>query len=540
MARSKVKQWVDEILTSSGFNAELDNILDNALEVISPLTGTLDANGQKIILDGDQDTSIHASTDDIIDFEAQGFDVLKVDGQTASSVNGITIASSATGNPVLITMRGDDDRGMNFRALNGEEMLNLAATAAAVNEITITSADTGNNPTISCTGEANTGIDFENSEGEEILILDSVASSVNEVTISSAGTGVGPTITSSGETDVPLNITTAGTGALNLNTGGTGNIVVNAGATGTVDLGNAAVSWPNSDGAAANYALVTDGSATASFVSNVIATGTATSTLMPLPRSYLAGLQLAHDPDGDNEAEISIAAGECRNEASVNDTNMLLSSLLKKTIDTTWAAGDGGGLNATDFASGGSDAEANTWYYVFLIENGSGTVDAGFDKNIAATNLLSDSSYTKYRRIGAVRTDAAKDILDFVQYGDYFMWETVQDTAATTVSDANLQTLDLVYVPTGLNVEATVNVYFADGSDTIGYVQGGDGADVAASATTGAHTHAESATGGTRSGANQGRYWTDTSRQIQHRWNQAVTSFNVGVVGYLDRRGRDD
>lgn len=41
-------------------------------------TGTFDMDGNKIDLDGDQDTSIHASTDDQIDFEIGGTDVLRM------------------------------------------------------------------------------------------------------------------------------------------------------------------------------------------------------------------------------------------------------------------------------------------------------------------------------------------------------------------------------------------------------------------------------------------------------------------------------
>ena len=78
MAISRAKTWVKEVLTFADLNAEFDNIINNALSLISPLTGNLDVDANKIILDGDQDTSIRADTDDQIDFEIGGTDKFKM------------------------------------------------------------------------------------------------------------------------------------------------------------------------------------------------------------------------------------------------------------------------------------------------------------------------------------------------------------------------------------------------------------------------------------------------------------------------------
>lgn len=49
MAISRVKTWsAGEVLTAADLNAEFNNILDNALSLISPLTGTLDVNNQQL------------------------------------------------------------------------------------------------------------------------------------------------------------------------------------------------------------------------------------------------------------------------------------------------------------------------------------------------------------------------------------------------------------------------------------------------------------------------------------------------------------
>ena len=69
MSLARVKTWSSgEVLNASDLNAEFDNLLSNALSLVSPITGTLDLNGNELVLDLDADTSITADTDDQIDF----------------------------------------------------------------------------------------------------------------------------------------------------------------------------------------------------------------------------------------------------------------------------------------------------------------------------------------------------------------------------------------------------------------------------------------------------------------------------------------
>jgi hypothetical protein len=50
MAISRVKVWVaNEVLTASDLNGEYNNILNNALALISPLTGNLDFNNKQAV-----------------------------------------------------------------------------------------------------------------------------------------------------------------------------------------------------------------------------------------------------------------------------------------------------------------------------------------------------------------------------------------------------------------------------------------------------------------------------------------------------------
>ena len=75
MALARVTTWSSgEVLTAAALNAEFDNVLSNALSLVSPITGTLDLNGFELILDADADTSITADTDDQIDFRMAAAD----------------------------------------------------------------------------------------------------------------------------------------------------------------------------------------------------------------------------------------------------------------------------------------------------------------------------------------------------------------------------------------------------------------------------------------------------------------------------------
>ena len=79
---SRTKNWIAERLNFADLNAEF-NVLFNAQQDIGwPRDGTVatDFDGNELILDGDQDTSITADTDDQIDIRVGGVDVMKITG----------------------------------------------------------------------------------------------------------------------------------------------------------------------------------------------------------------------------------------------------------------------------------------------------------------------------------------------------------------------------------------------------------------------------------------------------------------------------
>lgn len=246
MALSRVKSWSSgEVLTASDLNSEFNNILNNARSLISPLTGSLDMDGYEFILDGDADSSLTADTDDKLDLRLGAFDSFIFDGTTASSVNGITFTTAATGNGATIASHGETNVPITLRGKgtgrvilgqatatgvqlladqpitdsNNNELLKFTATGSAVNEFTVVNAATGNRPQLKSSGESNTGLELRDSNSNELLIFESTASAVNEVAITNNSTGAGPVIKSSGETNVPLNLRGKGTGNITLQDG---------------------------------------------------------------------------------------------------------------------------------------------------------------------------------------------------------------------------------------------------------------------------------------------------------------------------------
>lgn len=154
MALSRVKTWAaSEILSASDLNAEFNSLLSNALTLISPITGTLDLDGNELILDSDADSSIQADTDDQIDIKLGGTDIFRL-FTVATAVNGIDFYGSATGNqPYLQAIGTDSDFGLDIYDSNGNEIIITDGVASAVNELAVTNSATGNPVLLSATGD---------------------------------------------------------------------------------------------------------------------------------------------------------------------------------------------------------------------------------------------------------------------------------------------------------------------------------------------------------------------------------------------------
>lgn len=139
-----------------------------------------------------------------------------------------------------------------------------------------------------------------------------------------------------------------------------------------------------------------------------------------LPAGYISGLTMgrnAGEPAGEYR-DIEVQTGSCRDAA--NGMNMVVSTALIKRFDATLAKGTGvGGYPLTSLGA----RQVSTWYRFFLIgKSSNGEVDAGFDTDAAAANLLTDfnniggeSGWDSYRQLGWVRTTggSASELVPF-------------------------------------------------------------------------------------------------------------------------------
>lgn len=121
-----------------------------------------------------------------------------------------------------------------------------------------------------------------------------------------------------------------------------------------------------------------------------------------LPIDYLSGLRCTSAADDDHD--ITTATGSCRDSANLFD--IVLGSAITKQLDAAWSEGNNFGGLPTGVTLAGPE-----WLYYFVIAKDDGTVDAGFDDNASATNLLVDATgYIYFRHIASVYTDASNNI----------------------------------------------------------------------------------------------------------------------------------
>lgn len=173
-----------------------------------------------------------------------------------------------------------------------------------------------------------------------------------------------------------------------------------------------------------------------------------------LLQGFISGLTIANNST-DSDHDVDIATGVATDNG--NAVFMRLSSALTKQIDVDWASGnDAGGFPS------GLTLSTDTTYHIFLVDDSNGDIDAGFDTSLSATNLLSDTGGSLYRRIGSVLTDGSSNIQAFFVYeisggGMDVYW----DSPALDFNDTNPGTSAVtrtLNVPTGINVEAHLSI----------------------------------------------------------------------------------
>jgi len=246
-----------------------------------------------------------------------------------------------------------------------------------------------------------------------------------------------------------------------------------------------------------------------------------------LPIAIVDGLTLSNNVSDANN-DIDIAAGKAADSAGTE--NMVLSSSLTKRLDAVWAVGTNqGGLDTGTKAN-------STWYHVWLIKRpDTGVVDVLFSTSATAPTM--PTSYTKKRRIGAVKTNGSGNIIAFLQYGDEFLWLSPPaldvDTAVLSTTRTNYT---LASVPSGIVVSANINAGCYNAAARMIYISNPNLTDLAPSTSVTPLATIASSAGLTNT--LKLYTYTNASAQISAVANGASTTFKVAVLGWEDPRGK--
>lgn len=168
MAISRVKTWGNEVLTPADLNAEFNNIINNPMSYISPLTSDLAAGGNKFTglslgtaasptlqFTGDTDTGIYSSGADAVDIAAGGNQVARF--STQLTANAPLIASTnrevktvaLTNGKILIGSTGADPIAAFITAGTGIAETVGAGSLTLLTDVNEKTADeTVNNSTV--------------------------------------------------------------------------------------------------------------------------------------------------------------------------------------------------------------------------------------------------------------------------------------------------------------------------------------------------------------------------------------------------------
>lgn len=321
----------------------------------------------------------------------------------------------------------------------------------------------------------------------------------------------------------------AGGGTLSITAATTGTLTVARGGTGVTSLTNRAVLLGGGSGVI--RPVVGLGSAGQVLMSNGAASDPTFQTVVTgLPRSYLTGLGLSNNGVDANH-DIDIAVGEARSGDDTEDMAQGTAGLTKR-IDAAWSVGDGGGGLDTGAVA------ADSWYHVWLIKRtDTDVVDALF--SLSATSPTMPASYDKKRRIGAVLTDGAANIIAFSQLGDEFLWDDppLDINASTSSTSAILRTLS---VPSGVQVGVKLITHLQISAFNMNcYLSSPDVNDEPPSGTDAplSTVHTSNPDFDTEQIV---LARTNTSSQIRSRMSNANTvTLRIVTLGWVDRRGRD-
>jgi hypothetical protein len=134
MAISPFKTFsAGEVLTASDLNSSFTQITNNGEDLGWPATKSKDLDGNELVLDADGDTSIHASTDDQIDFKIGGSDIVVMTAPMVTFTSDITMSTDDS----TLTLKGSvadviittDAGGVSFGTGNNQPV-NIVSNGA--------------------------------------------------------------------------------------------------------------------------------------------------------------------------------------------------------------------------------------------------------------------------------------------------------------------------------------------------------------------------------------------------------------------------
>lgn len=245
----------------------------------------------------------------------------------------------------------------------------------------------------------------------------------------------------------------------------------------------------------------------------------------------IGGLTLANNA-GDPTNDIDFAAGLALSEDA---TTLLRLAAMTKRLDATWTAGSGNGGRATGITYNSTPR----WYHCFVLNKTDGGIDCGFDTNLNASALLSNTGGSKYRRIGSIIGSSAAPITPFKQRGHRFSWTTpVLDVLDTNVATGS-RTLYTMSVPPGVRSLINVRAVMVNGTNKILLITSPDEADQAP-VTTAAQPLASLWDNGGASNTDRMTFdvMSNDSGQIGVRAVNSSTEVRIVTLGYEDSRGR--
>lgn len=256
-----------------------------------------------------------------------------------------------------------------------------------------------------------------------------------------------------------------------------------------------------------------------------------------LPRGYIDGF-ITENASADTTHDIKIRPGVAKDDNNTVDLSM--STATTKQLDAVWVSGNNQGGRPNNLPA----SAANTTYHVFSIRQTDGTMDAGFDTNVSANNLLAQASaYTTYRRVGSILTDASANIRQYIQDGDNFEYKKYLPTYSV-VDTSVLTAIVTADIPTGFPMYAKLGITQESGSiNTLIYtwIKASDLDDVTPSAAN-ADMHLID-NGGDDTGTGIFKeVRTDVSAQFRYRTSRADNvnyTFKINTQGWVDQRGKN-